>query len=87
MPVTSVAGADQAAASPPTDLKPAADGSSRYSFADGTCVWATLMTSACVDGEPTMYGLSAALPADATTTAPASDAFLRAKLRSSSSWP
>ena len=45
------------------------------------------MTAGVAAGEPVMYGRSALLPAEATTTTPAATAFAEAKLRSSSICP
>src|SRR5919108_4089676 len=55
--------------------------------ADGTCVCATLIASGAVDGDETMYGRSASLPAAATTTTPSCDATLLASDKSSSICP
>ena len=51
---------------------------------DGTAVWATDRADGAEDGEPTMYGLSLLLPAEATTRVPAAVAVWTAALRSSS---
>jgi hypothetical protein len=53
----------------------------------GTWVCATLITPFAVEGELTMYGRSAALPAAAATTTPSPTAFVSACERSSSRWP
>ncbi len=60
---------------------------SGYALALGTSVCATLSTSGVEAGEPVMNGRSALLPAEATTTMPASTAFALASDRSSWIWP
>ncbi len=58
------------------------------SEADGTCVCATESAVGAADGVPTMYGLSALLPADATVSTPRAVAPSTAAARSSSNgWP
>ena len=58
-----------------------------YSLSSGSAVWATLIARSAVDGDPTMNGRSAALPAEATTTTPARTMLLTATLRSSWACP
>src|SRR6478609_11678509 len=53
----------------------------------GSEVCATLITPGADDGEPTMKGRSAELPADATTTTPALTRLFAANAESSCSWP
>src|SRR3954447_22808413 len=57
------------------------------SWSSGSAVWATLIARAAVDGEPTMNGRSALLPADSTATTPARTALSIARVVSSCSWP
>ena len=57
------------------------------SLSSGSAVWATLIARAAVDGEPTMNGRSALLPADSTATTPACTTLSIATVVSSCSWP
>ena len=57
------------------------------SLSSGSAVWATLIARAAVDGEPTMNGRSALLPAEITATTPARTALSIATVESSCSWP
>ena len=63
------------------------DGNSYLDMAAGIAVCATLIASAALDGEPTMYGRSAELPAEMAATMPKRTTLDTASVDGFSRWP